>query len=349
MRPKSQTLGSLGRAPARTSHAPEVPPTRPTPPPVPEPERGGISRWIHGALFENVGLKFLSLVLAVTVFLLVNTDRDREIGAEVGVSYTLPDDKVLVSGRIDAVHVTIRGSGRRLRRFDIAAIERINLDLRRAQPGEIAITPEMIHLPTGLAVVPGSIHPLTVKVAFERLVDKVVEVSPIVTGRPRHGYFVAELQALPATVTARGAESTIAALSAIRTREIAVDGKWEGFVADAQLVAPEGIFLDGDPHVVVRVGIAEEMVPASKVAGVAVVVRGDGVDPAKWTIVPKQVEVTLTGAMLSVERAKAQLAAVVRVKANDTKEREADVLIEGLPPRIGVEVSPARVRLVPIK
>ena len=342
---KDPTLGSLGRAPARTA---PLPPTRPSPPPH-EPDRGSVGAWIHSALFENVGLKFLSLVLAVTVFLLVNTDRDREIGAEVGVSYSLPDDKVLVSGRIDAVHVTIRGSGRRLRRLDTATIERINLDLRRAPPGEIAITPEMIHLPTGLAVVPGSIHPLTVKVAFERLVDKTVEVSPIISGRPRHGYFVSELKPLPPTVKARGAESIVAALSTIRTRELAVDGRTEGFVADAELLPPEGIFLDGDPHVTVRVNIAEEMVPAAKVAGVAVVVKGDGVDAAKWDTTPKVVDVTLTGALLSVERAKAQLAAVVRVKASEAREREAEVVIEGLPPRIGVEVSPARVKLAPVK
>ena len=43
------------------------------------PSAAPVRRWIHGALFDNLGLKFLSMVLAVTVFLLVNTDKDREI------------------------------------------------------------------------------------------------------------------------------------------------------------------------------------------------------------------------------------------------------------------------------
>ena len=98
-RRKDPTIGSLGRSPARTAKDPiEVPP-----------ERGPIRRWVHAALFENVALKFLSMVLAVTVFLLVNTDRDREISARVGVLYTLPDDKVLVSEPLAEVRITIKG------------------------------------------------------------------------------------------------------------------------------------------------------------------------------------------------------------------------------------------------
>ena len=82
------------RAPVRVS--------TPSPLPLdPAPERGALRRWVRSALFDNVGLKFLSMVLAVTVFLLVNTDKDREITAHVGVSYMLPEDKVLVSDRID--------------------------------------------------------------------------------------------------------------------------------------------------------------------------------------------------------------------------------------------------------
>ena len=52
-RQKSETIGSLGRSPARTSRIPISPSL---PPPVEPPERGAIRRWVHGALFDNVGL-----------------------------------------------------------------------------------------------------------------------------------------------------------------------------------------------------------------------------------------------------------------------------------------------------
>ena len=208
VRPRSQTIGTLGRSPARASTPP------PMPSPVPPPERGAIRRWVHGALFDNVGLKFLSLVLAVTVSLLVNADRDREITAHVGVSYTLPDDKVLVSGRIDEVRVTLKGPWQRLRKFDEREVERINLDVRRTASGEIAITNDMIHVPSGLTVT--NISPRAVHIAFDKRVDKIVEVAPSVAGHPQHGYIVTEVKPVPATVKLRGAEGVLAALTAVQ-------------------------------------------------------------------------------------------------------------------------------------
>src|SRR5215470_4681507 len=160
MRSRPPTLGTLGRTPARVSKQPPVAPR----PPAPPPERGAVRRWLRSAMFDNLGLKFLSMVLAVTVFLLVSTDKDREMTIAVGVSYTLPEDKALISERIDDVRVTIKGSWRRLRKVDPHEIAPINLDLRRTTGGEIAISPDMIHLPSGVAIT--SINPRYVRVAF---------------------------------------------------------------------------------------------------------------------------------------------------------------------------------------
>src|SRR5262249_55083272 len=142
-RRKDPTFGALGRSPAK--RAPSFPPE----PMEMPPERGAVRRWIHAAMFDNVALKFLSMVLAVTVFLLVNTDRDREVSGRVRLTYNVPDDRVLTSPRVEDVQVTLRGSGRRLRRFSINEIDAINLDLTKGQSGEVAITPDMIHVPAG--------------------------------------------------------------------------------------------------------------------------------------------------------------------------------------------------------
>jgi YbbR domain-containing protein len=336
MRARSQTIGTLGRAPARAT---TPPPPEPEPPP---PERGGARRWLRSAMFDNIGLKFLSMVLAVTVFLLVNTDKDREITVRVGVSYTLPEDKVLVSERIDEVRVTIKGAWRLLRKFDEREIDRINLDLRRASSGEIAISEDIIHLPSGVTVT--SISPHFVHVAFDRRVDKVVEVTPAVTGRPQHGYIVAEVKPTPATVKLRGAEGTLAALMAIRTREISLEGRTDSFTAETEIVAPEGVEVAGSPQVSVLVRVDEELV-TRKLPGLTVVPRGDG-DISRWKITPPQVDVTLTGALLAVEKARSLLVPIIRLTP-DLRSREVEVTIEGLPPGIGVKISPEHVKLAP--
>ncbi len=343
MRKRSETIGAFGRSPAR-----RTPASQPggKPPAELPPERGMLRRWIHGALFENVGLKALSLILAITVFLLVNTDRDREITARVGVAYTLPDDRVLVSERLDEVRVTIKGRWQRLRKFDERSLDRITIDLRRAPSGDVPITTDMLDLPPGLEIT--SISPKSVRVLFDRRVEKIVEVTPQLAGRPMHGYFVAEIKPAPGTVRVRGAAGTLAALPAVRTREVSVEGRTESFTVDTEVVPPDGVETTGTAPISLQVVIHEQLDTRS-LPGLVVSVAGDGIDPARWSITPAQVEVSLTGTVLAIEKAKAALAPVVRLSANDTKAREVAVSIEGLPPGIGVKISPERVKVTPIR
>jgi YbbR domain-containing protein len=353
-RSRSHTIGALGRVAARTSTKDLPKPAALPPREPPPPERGTVAGWLHGAFVDNLALKFLSIVLAITVFLLVNTDRDREITARVGVSYTLPDDKVLVSDRLEELRITIKGPWRRLRKFDERELERVDLDLRHASAGDLRITPDMVHLPSGLQIT--SISPSSVRVAFDRRVDKIVEVSPQVEGRPVHGYGVAEVKANPATIKVRGAESIVGALTTVRTREIPLDRHSDDFDSDADLLPPDGVELLGPTHASVHVAIAEELV-TRKLAGLAVAVRGD--DAAKWTVAPGQVDVTLTGALLAVEKAKSTLVPIVRLSPPSTKPaeksdkadkaREVEVVLEGLPPGIGAKISPERVKITPVR
>jgi YbbR domain-containing protein len=340
MRPRSQTIGTLGRAPARVSRPPQ-PARSPVDPP---PERGAVRRWLRGALFDNLGLKFLSMVLAVTVFLLVNTDKDREMTVQVGVSYTLPEDKVLVSERIDDVRVTLKGSWRRLRKIDPREIDRVNLDLRHATGGEIAISNDLIHLPSGVVIT--SISPRYVHVAFDKRVNKIVEVIAAVAGRPEHGYVVEEIKPLPATIKLRGGERMLASVSQVRTREVSLEGHTDSFVAETEILPPDGAEVVGNPQISVQIRVDEELV-TRKLPGMTVALRGDG-DPARWVVTPAQVDVTLTGALLAVEKARAALAPVVKMPP-DAKPREVEITVEGVPAGIGVKVSPEHARLVPAK
>jgi len=341
-RNRHETLSSLGRSPARTT----LPIVRP-PMVEPPPGRGAVRHFIHGALFDNVGLKFLSVVLAITVFLLVNTDKDEETTAKVGVSYALPDDQVLVSQRVDELHVTIKGSHRRLQHFHDDKIPRVNLDRRRAQSGDILITPDMIDLPAGLSVT--SITPRTVRVAFDRRVEKLVVVEPRTDGQPLHGFFLASAKANPATIEVRGAESTLSTLSAIPTATIPIEGRTESFVKETTVIPPDGVDVTGSPRVTVS-GQIDEMLVRSSLVALGVAVRGDGIDPAKWTVTPPTVDVTLTGSLLAIEKAKAAIAPYVKLAPGaDGKPHDVDVMLEGLPPGIGATISPERVKVAPGK
>jgi YbbR domain-containing protein len=341
MRQRSITIGPLGRAPARAGK--DVPPTprAPEPPPPSAPEPGRLRRWLRGMFFENLALKFLSLVLALTVFLMVNTERDREITERVALSPAWPGgDKVLVSPRIDEVRVTIKGTPRRLR--EVGKLDPINLDLRDAPTGAIPITADMIKLPAGLEVI--DINPRSVLVAWDERAEKPVEIAPLATGHPKHGFVMSGIEAVPATVTVRGAKGTLATLHSVSTRPVSVEGHDASFVENAAVVSPDGITLVGSPEVSAKISIDEQLV--TRKVTLAVQVRGDG-EPPRWRVDPERVDVTLTGALLAVEQA--NVVPVVKVTPSDPKSREATVSVEGLPPGIGVRLSPERVTIVPAR
>jgi YbbR domain-containing protein len=349
MRQRSQTIGSLGRAQARTLDPNKPrPPADPQPPKEPpKPDRGRVRAWLHDALFENTGLKFLSLVLAVTVFLLITTDEERDYTVRVPVKYDFPHDKfVLVSEQLQDVRVTLKGPWRRLRDFHERELGDITLDLRDAPTANLAITPDMIrNVPPKVKVT--TVSPQNVYVAFDNKVQKVVEILPVVTGRPQHGYAIDEIKATPPTVTVRGGQRIVAALTAIKTTEVSIEGRTEPFEQLADLVTTEGVSpSDATQKVVVSVRFKVDL-QTRLVPDVAVVVKGDGIDATKWKVVPPVVEVTLTGPLLDVEATKASMIAKVVLAPSDKTEREVKVSLDGVKEGVGVKISRERVTVKP--
>jgi len=345
-RPRSNRMAAAGsRAPSGSQPVPASPFADPPR------EPGIVRRWIRGALLDNIGLKFLSLVLAATVFLLVNTDKEREIRVRVPLEYKLPADKVMTSERVNDVTVTIKGPWRRLRAFDERELDRITLDVTEVQTGDYRDFPigaKLVSLPAGLSVV--SINPPSVRVAFDKRVSKTVEVTAVIAGRPQHGYFIAEHKVVPAAVTVRGGERALASLTAVRTHDVSAQNRSESFDASIDLAPPAGVEVEPGQVVTVYVRIEEELV-TRRLAEIPIGIRGEGVDPEKgptrWTVAPSQVEVTLTGALLAIEKAKDQLVAYVKVTPADVRPREAEVVVEGIPPGVGRRISPERVKLTP--
>ncbi|HVV87661.1 MAG TPA: CdaR family protein [Kofleriaceae bacterium] len=309
------------------------------------PPPGRVPSWIRGAFLDHLPIKALAVVLTLTVFLLVGSDEDREIGARIGVSYVLPEGKVLVSGRIDEVRVTIKGPWRKIKRFDEREIDRITLDLSKVVAGEVVIPPESVRLPAGLTLT--SITPRAVRVAFENRVEKVVDVAPALVGHPVHGFSVGAdgPKSDPPRVTVRGAEGVIAALGSVRTQEISLDGRRQSYLTEVALLPPDGVDVDWKGPVTVSVPVSEQLVTTT-VAAVPVTLVGEA-DASRWKADPSEVTVELTGGVLAVERA---IADGVKVKAAITPEvgaRGGSVrLVAGdLPPGVGVALRPAEVRL----
>jgi hypothetical protein len=188
------------------------------------------------AILDELPLKVVSMVIAVTLFIIVRSDKDATAGAYVKVVYTLPDDRVLVSEPPPEVRVVVRGPGTRLQRFDDRDLEPIQVDLR-AEPGPLLHFDEtMVKLPVGLRV--ASITPSEAKIEFEPRLQKRVQVQPLLEGEPAPGFQVARVTARPAEITVDGAKSAVEALQRVPARPLRIVGTRSLVRGDKALDAP---------------------------------------------------------------------------------------------------------------
>jgi YbbR domain-containing protein len=315
-------------------------------PDVEPPRRGGVGGWLRDAVTAHIGLKVLALVLTLTVLLLVvSSDEEREITVDVGVTLVLPQGKVLVSEPIEEVRVQIKGPWRRIKRFDERELDQITLDVSQLRGGEVEIRRNLVKVPDGLTVM--SITPSSVRVAFEDMVEKEVEVLPVIAGRPAHGYAVVAGGVVtdPAKVVVRGPRGLVSAMSQVRTQDIQVDGHSRALDAEVTLLPPEGVMVDWKATIAVRVPIAGRWVGTEPV-----VVVGAGVDAARLAAQPFDVEIELLGAREAIDRLVAggvRPTVEVGASALTAGGVMGTVAVDGVPSGVQVVVRPAEVRVAP--
>jgi YbbR domain-containing protein len=168
---------------------------------------------------DELPIKVLSMMLAVTLFVLVRNDKDSASGAYVKVVYQLPDNEVLVSDPPSEVKVSVRGPWTKLQHLD-RAIEPIRVDLTHHEGPDVRLDEDMFKLPVGVRV--ASISPAEVHVVLEPRVSRQVPVQPILEGQPADGYRVARVSAEPTKVRVDGAKSAVDALERVSTHPLRV-------------------------------------------------------------------------------------------------------------------------------
>lgn len=326
----------------------ERPATSPTPG-ADEPRRQGFVRqarsWIRRAIFDNGAIKFVSLVLAVTLFILVNTGQDVTIRLDVGVAYTMPEDRVLVSEPIDKVTLGVRGSWRRTRRFDERELERVRVDLRDRGDGIFEFTDTMFRLPPGLELV--SITPRAMRLTFEQVDSRTVPVRVELVGNPAAGFRVDRSEARPLKVIVRGGKSRVDTVDFVETLGVSLAGRKESFKDIVPLAVPQGISIDGSSQVEVLIEMTEEL-ERRVISGVPVAVRST--DPARaatgrFSVVPVKVDVVLLGSQAAIEAVlREPLFPYVTVAPDEPGGRQAEVLLGAS--GVGHEILPRVVTVV---
>lgn len=174
--------------------------------------------------FRNLGLKLLSICIALLLWLVVAGERVVERALRVPLEFqNLPAGLEIVGDSPDTVDVRVKGSSGSLSRLSAGDMSAI-LDLRTARSGPrlFHLTPSQVNAPYGVEVV--QVGPSTLRLEFETTGVRVVPVRPTVEGQPAEGYEVTGVVPAPVSVEVIGPESALRRLQEAITEPVVITG-----------------------------------------------------------------------------------------------------------------------------
>jgi YbbR domain-containing protein len=180
--------------------------------------------------FRQLGLKILSLGLAVMLWVVIAGEETVERGLRIPLELQqFPPELELETEAPSLVDVRVRGASGTLSRVapgDIVAV----LDLHTARTGRrlYQLTPEQVRVPFGVQVV--QINPPSVALVFEQSASKSVPVTPAVEGTPAPGFVVGKPTVEPGTVEVVGPAGAVQRVTEALTEPVSVAGAMQAVV-----------------------------------------------------------------------------------------------------------------------
>jgi YbbR domain-containing protein len=191
---------------------------------------------LRRVLFDNLGIKLLSLTFSLTLWLYVTSMGKTEQTLIVPLELRNIPRSMTVVGNVTAnVEVRAQGQERLLR--DAAAGKKIValLDLSMTKEGEniVRISPYDIRRPVGIAITHMSLS--EVKVKLEPLARKTIKLTPVLFGRPEGGYRLAGVTVTPAKIMIEGPVSVIKTLHKLETMPIDIQEAKNSMIVEPKI------------------------------------------------------------------------------------------------------------------
>ncbi len=218
-------------------------------------------RFIRDVVLNNWGLKLLALLLAFILWLSMIPEERTFSEKTVAVpleTLNIPAGMEIVEKPQTDIDVSIRAPNSIIATISAANIF-AKLDLEKATvfQQEYPLNDSMISIPPGAQVV--RISPNQVRIKLERTGRMLLDVVPVVVGKPAEGRTVAKIEAAPARVMVEGPESRLREKDRVTTSPVNVSGieATTTFTADLILPRPELRLAGAQPRVQVRVSLRD--------------------------------------------------------------------------------------------
>src|SRR5580700_4481705 len=180
--------------------------------------------FLYRYVFHNLGLKLISLALAVGVWLAVARDPVAEVAVDVAIEFhNIPTNLEISSENVPRAQIRLRGPERIVHRLSPSDVY-AEVDLSNLRPGErtFDLTAQQIHEPSELEVV--QVVPSQFHLAFDARLTRQVPVEPRVIGTFVPGYSIERIAVDPAIITISGPKQHVEAVESAITDPVDVSG-----------------------------------------------------------------------------------------------------------------------------
>lgn len=196
---------------------------------------------LRGLFFDNLGLKFVALLLAVVVYLHVFTERPAQMVVAFPILIEGLADTLSLAGEVpQAVSAELDGTGKQFIRLWLTE-PRLKISLAGVGPGRlrrVVTTGDLPLIASDGLVVRRLVGPDTLDLRIERKLARTIAVAPRVDGTPHAGaMWTGEALASPAMVVVRGPRQAVALIDSVRLESVHIAGRADSVRSQVKPVA----------------------------------------------------------------------------------------------------------------
>jgi YbbR domain-containing protein len=174
--------------------------------------------------FRHIGLKLLSVALAVVLWMAVSGERTVERMLRVPLELQQFPPGLELQGEIPStVEVRVRGASGSLARLGPADVI-AEIDMRGARPGKRLFPLPLAQVRAPFDVQVLQVTPSSIAMLLEPSATRAVPIAPTVDGKPAPGFVVGKVVCDPRTVDVVGPESSVERVAEALTEAVSVAG-----------------------------------------------------------------------------------------------------------------------------
>ncbi len=221
-----------------------------------------MKRYLRGLVTRNWGLKLVSLVLALALWLvLVPSDK---VLAEKTLTVPLemrdiPENMEVTERSVSTVDVTVRAPSRLINEITPSTVSaRLGLEKATIYQLEYPLNRAIISLPDEADVI--EVRPNKVQIKLEWTREAALDVHPSLRGKVAPGFRIAKIEVDPKEVSVRGPESKVRPKDTVTTGPVDVTDldRTKDFEVDLILPRAELRLVSAQTSAVVRVTVEPE-------------------------------------------------------------------------------------------